>query len=66
MSILAEELMAKMKEKALDAVPVVMGGVIPKKDIPVLKAMGVREIYPVGSTFEEIVQGIRKIVGLNK
>jgi methylmalonyl-CoA mutase C-terminal domain/subunit len=59
---LAEELMAKMKEKALDAIPVVMGGVIPKKDIPVLKAMGVREIYPVGSTFEEIVQGIRKIV----
>jgi methylmalonyl-CoA mutase C-terminal domain/subunit len=59
---LAEALMAKMKEKALDAIPVVMGGVIPKKDIPVLKAMGVREIYPVGSTFEEIVQGIRKIV----
>jgi methylmalonyl-CoA mutase cobalamin-binding domain/chain len=40
----------------------VVGGVIPKKDIPALKAMGVREVYPIGSTFDEIVQGIRKIV----
>lgn len=59
---IAEELMAKMKEKAIEGIPVVMGGVIPKSDIPVLKSIGVREIYPIGSTFDEIVQGIRKIV----
>ncbi len=28
---IAEELMAKMKEKGIDGIPVVMGGVIPKK-----------------------------------
>lgn len=59
---IAEELMVKMKEKAIEGIPVVMGGVIPKSDIPVLKSMGVREIYPIGSTFDEIVQGIRRIV----
>ena len=59
---IAEELMKKMKEKAIDGIPVVMGGVIPKTDIPVLKSMGIREVYPVGSTFDEIVQGIREIV----
>ncbi len=59
---IAEELMAKMKEKALEEIPVVMGGVIPKSDLPVLKSMGVREIYAIGSTFDEIVQGIRRIV----
>jgi methylmalonyl-CoA mutase C-terminal domain/subunit len=59
---IAEELIRKMKEKAIDGIPVVMGGVIPKRDIPVLKSMGIREIYPIGATFDEIVQGIRKMV----
>jgi methylmalonyl-CoA mutase C-terminal domain/subunit len=59
---IAEELMAKMKEKGIGDIPVVMGGVIPRKDIPVLKSMGVREIYPTGSTFQEIVLGIRTIL----
>jgi len=36
--------------------------VIPKKDIPLLKAMGVREVFPVGSTFDEIVKVVKEIV----
>jgi methylmalonyl-CoA mutase C-terminal domain/subunit len=59
---IAEELMVKMKEKKIEGVPVVVGGVIPKKDISALKAMGVKEVYPVGSRFDEIAQGIQKIV----
>lgn len=59
---IAEELMAKMKMKKMEQIPVVVGGVIPKKDISALKAMGVKEIYPIGSTFDEITQGIQKIV----
>ncbi len=59
---IAEELMASMKEKKLDRVPVVVGGVIPKKDIPALKGIGVKEVYPIGSTFTEITQGIKGIV----
>ena len=46
----------------LEGIPVVIGGVIPKKDIPALKAIGVKEVYPIGSTFVEIAQGIQKIV----
>ncbi len=57
----AEELMTRMKEKGHEEIPIVMGGVIPKKDIPFLKQMGVKEVYPIGSTFEEIVKGIQKI-----
>lgn len=60
---IAEEIMAKMKEKGISDIPVVIGGVIPKKDIPVLKEMGIKEVFPVGSTFEEIINGIRRIVG---
>ena len=60
---ITEELMAKMKEKEMEGVPVVLGGVIPKKDIPLLKGMGVKEVFPVGSMFEEIVGAIQRIAG---
>jgi len=59
---ITEEMMAKMKAKKIEGVPVVVGGVIPKKDISALKAMGVKEVYPIGSPFDEIIQGIQKIV----
>jgi methylmalonyl-CoA mutase C-terminal domain/subunit len=58
---ITEQLMTKMKEKKLEGIPVVVGGVIPSQDRAVLKRMGVREVFPMGSTFEEIVQGITKI-----
>jgi methylmalonyl-CoA mutase C-terminal domain/subunit len=60
---IAEGLMAKMKETGAEGIPVVVGGVIPKKDIPLLKAMGVREVFPVGSSFDEIVKTMKEIVG---
>ena len=59
---ITEEMMAKMKAKKIEGVPVVVGGVIPKKDISALKAMGVKEVYPIGSAFDEITQGIQRIV----
>ena len=59
---IAKELMAKVKGKGIEGIPVVVGGVIPQKDIPLLKSIGVKEVFPVGSTFEEIVKGIRRIV----
>jgi len=59
---ITEGLMAKMKEIGAEGIPVVVGGVIPKKDIPLLKAMGVREVFPVGSSFDEIVKTIKEIV----
>lgn len=57
-----EELMAKMKGKGSEEIPIVVGGVIPKKDINPLKTLGVKEVFTIGSTFEEIVQGIKNIV----
>jgi len=62
----AEELIARMKEKGIEGIPIVMGGVIPRKDVPLLKARGVKEVFPIGSTFEEIVKGIEKIVKQQK
>jgi methylmalonyl-CoA mutase C-terminal domain/subunit len=58
----AEELMMKIKEKNLTDIRVVIGGVIPKKDIPRLESFGVSRVFPIGSTFEEIARGIKEIV----
>lgn len=58
----AEELMMKIKEKNLTDIRVVIGGVIPKKDIPKLESFGVSGVFPIGSTFEEIARGIKEIV----
>lgn len=35
--------------------PIIMGRIIPREDIPVLKAMGVREIFGPGTHTGEIV-----------
>ena len=59
---ITEELMVKMREKKIEGVPVVVGGVVPKKDISALKTMGVKEVYPIGSPFDKITQDIQKIV----
>ena len=47
--------MALLKEKGLDDVIVVIGGIIPDVDIPKLQAMGVRGIFLPGSPMTDIV-----------
>jgi len=47
------------QEKKLDDVMVFAGGIIPDHDIPKLKEIGVAEIFPPGSSLEEIVEFVR-------
>jgi len=56
---ISRKLLARMKEKGLDDIPVLVGGIIPRGDIPLLKGMGVREVFPVHSSLEEIVGYMR-------
>ncbi len=48
-------LMELKREQQLDDVMVFAGGIIPDPDIPRLKAMGIAEIFPPGSSLVEIV-----------
>jgi methylmalonyl-CoA mutase C-terminal domain/subunit len=50
------------REKKLDDVMVFAGGIIPDHDIPKLKDMGFAEIFPPGSSLEEIVTFVRNNV----
>ena len=47
------------REKRLDDVMVFAGGIIPDHDIPRLKELGIAEVFPPGSSLEEIVGFVR-------
>ncbi len=59
---ICKKLMGMVREQGLDNKLVAVGGVIPNKDIPALKEMGVEGIFPGGSYFNEIVEFIEKHV----
>ena len=51
-----------VRQKGLDDVLVFAGGIIPDPDIVKLKQLGVSEIFPPGSSLDEIVDFVRKNV----
>ena len=55
---IAPRLMELLKEKGLDDVLVVIGGIIPDVDIPRLKAIGVRGVFLPGTPMQQIVDFI--------
>jgi methylmalonyl-CoA mutase C-terminal domain/subunit len=55
-------IMALLREKGLNDVLVVVGGIIPDVDIPKLSEIGVRGIFLPGTPMQEIVDFIRKNV----
>ena len=57
---ICEKLMKRVREEGMEDVLVVVGGVIPLKDIPKLKELGVRGVFPGGTPFQEIVTFIRE------
>ncbi len=55
-----------MKEKGLDDVLLIGGGIIPDEDIPKLKEMGVAEIFTPGTLTTEIISFIKEWFEKNK
>jgi len=54
-----EKLMKEMEKKKIDDIMVVVGGVIPKRDIPKLQKIGIEGIFPGGTLFDESIQWIK-------
>ena len=52
-------IMELLREKGLDEVLVVIGGIIPDVDMPKLQAIGVRGIFLPGTSMQQIVDFIR-------
>jgi len=55
---IAPRLMALLKQKGLNDVMVVIGGIIPDVDIPKLKEIGVKAVFLPGTPMQEIVDFI--------
>ena len=59
---LVAKVMAELRERKLDDVKVLVGGVIPERDIEALEDLGVAGVFPTGSDTEAIAARIREIV----
>ncbi len=57
---ICQKLVHKMKEKKIEDIMLVVGGVIPKRDIPLLQKMGIEGIFPGGTSFEESIRWIKE------
>ncbi|MBI3964792.1 MAG: cobalamin B12-binding domain-containing protein [Chloroflexi bacterium] len=57
---LTQKVLSRLREVGLDDVMVVIGGTIPDADVPKLKELGVGEVFPTGSSFDDIVSFMRE------
>ncbi len=60
---LMKKIMDRLKRADLDDKLVLVGGAIPKIDIPKLKALGVAEVFPTGAATEAVVRFIKEKLG---
>lgn len=56
---ICRKIMELLKAEGVDDVLVCVGGVVPRRDVETLKALGVNGVFPGGSKIDEIVAFIR-------
>jgi methylmalonyl-CoA mutase C-terminal domain/subunit len=59
---LTPRVLEQLRENDMAEIPVFIGGIIPTDDVPVLKEMGVAQIFGPGTSTEVIVATIRETV----
>jgi methylmalonyl-CoA mutase C-terminal domain/subunit len=55
-------LMTLVRERGLEDVVVVVGGIVPDADVEALKTLGIRAIFAPGSSMQQIIDFIRQTV----
>jgi len=60
-----KNLIKVLKEKHIDRVPIVIGGIIPPEDITKLKSMGVLDVFTPGTSTADIVARVKRAVDAN-
>ena len=56
------KIMELMKQREVEDIVVLGGGVIQEDDIPKLKAIGVREVFNAEASTQDLIDGIERIV----
>jgi len=52
----------EMKKRGIEGVPVVAGGIFPDEDEPLLAEMGIKGVFGPGTSTQDIVDFIKKVV----
>lgn len=61
-NVLFPRIMDLLKQKGIADIKVIAGGIIPEKDIPGLKKMGITDVFLPGSSTQDIVKWIEENV----
>ncbi len=64
--ILFPKIMKLLRDKGAGDIPVIAGGIIPEKDIPRMKRLGIREIFLPGTSTQDIIRWIEEHIGKGK
>ena len=59
-------LMDLLREKGLDEVLVVLGGIIPDADLPALEAIGISAVFRPGTSMQDIIDFITARIGAKR
>ena len=59
---IAQKIMKKVREEGIEDKMVVVGGVIPQRDVAKLKELGMKGVFPGGTPFVEIVDFLKQNV----
>ncbi len=59
---LCSRIVSLFKQKAVEDIPIILGGIIPDGDIPKLKKMGIKEVFGPGTTTAQVVTCVQGLV----
>jgi methylmalonyl-CoA mutase C-terminal domain/subunit len=59
---LLPEILKVLRQYKADDIPLVAGGIIPADDMPVLRQLGVKEIFPPDTPTAEIVDVVENLI----
>jgi methylmalonyl-CoA mutase C-terminal domain/subunit len=60
---LCSRVFSLLREGGHASVPIILGGIIPEDDIPMLKKMGVKEVFGPGTLTQRVVDYVRNLAG---
>ena len=58
---LCSRILRMLGQKGLGNVAVIVGGIIPREDVPALKEIGVKEVFGPGANTERVVEFVRTL-----
>ena len=59
---LCSRIISLFKQKGMEDVPIIVGGIIPDGDIPKLKGMGIKEVFGPGTTTVQVVSCVQDLI----